>query len=145
MVNRPDMASVMTRHPQTIQISAYINSAKVVLDRYGIQQLPVLDGNRVVGLLSDRDIERAENLGIDTSIGSDVTVGDIQNPMVYVVDPAEALDDVLVYMGLEHIDAALVMTGDKLDGIFTFADACSYCATLIRQGLPSRKDPVKVT
>jgi len=145
MANRPDMASVMTRHPQTIQVSAYINSAKVVLDRYGIQQLPVIDGNRVVGLLSDRDIERAEHLGLDTSIGSDVSVGDICNPMVYVVEPTEALDDVLVYMGLEHIDAALIMSGDRLDGIFTFADACSYCATLIRQNLVARKDPIKIT
>lgn len=143
MANRPDMASVMTRYPQTIQVNAYINSAKVVLDRYGIQQLPVMDGNRIVGLLSDRDIERAENLGLDTSIGSDVSVGDICNPMVYVVETTEALDDVLVYMGLEHIDAALVMTGDRLDGIFTFADACNYCATLIRQNLVARKDPVK--
>lgn len=144
MENRPDMASVMTRYPQTIQVSAYINSAKVILERYGIQQLPVLDGERVAGLLSMRDIERAEHMGLDTSIGSDVTVGDVCDPKVYAVEASELLDDVLVYMGLERIEAALVMQGDRLDGIFTVADACNFCATLIRRTAQQGREAAKV-
>ncbi len=132
---RPDIVSVMTRNPQTIQASAYLNSAKVVLNQYDIQQLPVLDNTQITGIISVRDIERAEAIGVDTSIGSEVTVGDICNTNIYAVTGDEMLDDVLVYMALEHIDAALITTGDRLDGIFTVGDACNYCADLIRDQL----------
>jgi IMP dehydrogenase len=132
---RPDVASVMTRNPQTIQPGAYINSAKVVLETYEIQQLPVIEEGKVVGLLTIRDIQCADKMGIDTTIGSDATVADIFNPEVHFVEEDEALDEVLVYMALEKIEAVLIMNGTNLEGIFTVADACTYGADLIRRGL----------
>lgn len=145
MDSRPAISSVMTTHPHSIQKDAYLNSAKVMLTQYEIQQLPVMDGRQVVGVISVADLARAEAMGVDSSIGSEARVDDVYNHRVYAVGPDEFLDDVLVYMGMAHIDATLVMAHDQLVGIFTVSDACRHYAGLIRQTCGesgSKPDPV---
>src|SRR5712691_5518587 len=46
----------MTRHPETIEPDDTVEQAAVIMIHGGFRHLPVLDGERVVGILSIRDL-----------------------------------------------------------------------------------------
>jgi acetoin utilization protein AcuB len=49
-----DLATLMRRPVVTIAADASLSQAHVVMRRWGIRHLPVLDAGRLVGLLTDR-------------------------------------------------------------------------------------------
>ena len=67
-------------------------------------------------------------------------VGDVRLAAAYVVSLSEPLDRVLHEMATRHLEAAIVLKGDKLAGIFTVTDACRSYAHLLRSIFPPR-DP----
>lgn len=57
-----DLASVMSPNPVTIDPEAPLDQALTFLSRYGFRHLPVVECNRLVGILSDRDLRLATGL-----------------------------------------------------------------------------------
>ena len=55
----------MTRHPETVESSDTTDQAAALMIHGGFRHLPVVDGDRVVGIVSIRDLMRV-TLG-DTS------------------------------------------------------------------------------
>jgi len=131
MLSGNSIESVMTPYPYSIEMEAHVSSAKTMLTQFRIRHLPVKEGDKLAGIITMRDIARAENCGIDTSTSSDVRVRQLCNTNVYVVRPAEPLVGVLKYMAEHYIDSALVARSGKLEGIFTFTDAFKRYADLL--------------
>jgi acetoin utilization protein AcuB len=52
---------IMTRKPETVTETVSIGEAMTLMSEQGIRHLPVVRGNEVVGILSDRDLR---NLGV---------------------------------------------------------------------------------
>ena len=50
------VADVMTRHPRTIRPDGTVAEAASMMRSLDVGSLPVCDGSRLVGMLSDRDI-----------------------------------------------------------------------------------------
>jgi CBS domain-containing protein len=50
------LADVMTREPDTIDPNAWVEEAIRRMDEFGYRHLPVVDGQRAVGVLSIRDL-----------------------------------------------------------------------------------------
>ncbi|MBI3571229.1 MAG: CBS domain-containing protein [Gammaproteobacteria bacterium] len=123
MATNATIESAMTPYPYSIEMDAHVSSAKSMLAQFGIRHLPVKQGQKLAGIITLRDIKRAEAYGIDTSINSDVRVEKICNKEVYIVKPGESLVNVLKHMADHYIDSALVVRDGKLAGIFTFSDA----------------------
>lgn len=57
-----DLGSVMSPNPVTIDPEASLDQALAFLARYGFRHLPVVECNRLVGILSDRDLRLATGL-----------------------------------------------------------------------------------
>ena len=131
MATGPTIESVMTPYPYSIDIDDHVSSAKTALVQYKIRHPPVKEGDKLVGVITARDIDMAINCGVDTSVGSDVRVRKLCNKHVYVVAPGETLVAVLNYMADHYIGSALIVRDGKLKGIFTFTDACRYCVGLL--------------
>jgi len=112
---------VMTRNPKTVQPSDTLQQiAKLMVDEdTGI--IPVVDGGRLVGVVTDRDIVcRALARGVDmkTAKASDVMTDDVE-----CVTENDALDEVLRIMGQQQIRrVAVVAKDDRLVGIVSMAD-----------------------
>jgi CBS domain-containing protein len=53
---RTRVVDVMTRHPRTVRPDGTVAEAASMMRSLGIGSLPVCDGSRLVGMLSDRDI-----------------------------------------------------------------------------------------
>ena len=124
--------TVMTPYPYSIDSDAHAGTAWSMLNQLRIHHLPVRDGQRVLGVVTDRDLKRAQMLGQDLTANSDVHVADVCSREVYIVAPETPLIEVLEHMAGQHQDAALVVRQGQLVGIFTYSDVCRRYAELLR-------------
>ena len=53
------IAACVSRHVHTVEAGAELEEAATIMERAAVHRLPVLDGGRVVGVLSLKDIARA--------------------------------------------------------------------------------------
>lgn len=130
------MLEVMTPFPYTIESAESLKAAIAVMYAKDIRHLPVVEGGKVYGLLSDRDAKLAIAVGRGTVDAETLTVGDvcIQDP--YIVPHTEKINVVLDRMVEDRMGSALVVRNEKLVGIFTVTDACRTLSELLRQRHP---------
>jgi acetoin utilization protein AcuB len=122
----PTVAMKMTPLPHSIGLDQSLDTAKEMMRKYGIRHLPVQKGGRLVGILTDRDVQFA------LSMEEELSVEDSYVPEPYTVAPGMLLDEVAERMGRDRIGCALVVEGEKLVGIFTAVDACNVLAETLR-------------
>jgi acetoin utilization protein AcuB len=130
MTIQPVIASVMTREPLAVESSLGVKEAQKIMIDNNFRHLPVVEGERPVGVVSDRDILLAQlaNQGLE----GELVIGDLCSLDPYIVPPDTALVDVLETMVIRHIGSALVQEEGKLVGIYTATDACRDLAGSIR-------------
>ena len=95
-----------------------------------IRHLPVLDGGKLVGLISERDLYYLETIA-----GVDVEKEPVEEGMtrdIYCVGPESKLRDVVLEMANRKYGCALVVDGKKPVGIFTTTDAMHLLAAYLQ-------------
>jgi acetoin utilization protein AcuB len=134
----PAIGSVMTPFPYVVQVSESVLAARALMVEHEVRHLPVKDDNRLVGVLTDRDLKRA----LDPSLGlppkEELFVRDVFVPDAYVVDVGEPLDCVLGHLSSQHIGSALITKNGRLVGIFTLTDAARLFCQHLRSVFQSR-------
>ena len=53
---RPTLENSMTRHPHFIRAGETLRTAELMLDKLKVHHLPVLDGGRLAGVITDFDL-----------------------------------------------------------------------------------------
>jgi CBS domain-containing protein len=88
---------VMTRDVQSISPQETMQRAAQMMDELNVGAIPVLDGQKLVGMITDRDITvRATAAG--QAPGS-TRVGDVMSTDVRTCSPDQTVDEVLGQMG----------------------------------------------
>lgn len=129
----PTIQKYMTTQPHSIGRDQTMSVAHTMMREHRFRHLPVLTGGKLVGLLSDRDLNLLETLrDVDPN---KVTVQDAMSPDPYTVAPDSPLDEVVATMAKEKYGCAVVMQNNKLVGIFTTVDACEAFAELLHTRL----------
>lgn len=100
----------------------------------GIRHLPVTDEDRLVGILTDRDLKRALDPALGLPPQEELFVRDVHVTDAYVVDGDVPLDQVLEHLATHHIGSALVTRDGLLMGILTATDACRLYCDHLRRG-----------
>jgi acetoin utilization protein AcuB len=119
----------MTETVHVIDMESSLPTARKMMREFRVRHLPVVDGKRIVGLLSERDLSKLEGFPM---VNLDlVSVPDAMTPQPYVVEPDTPVVEVLRKMRDERMGSALVAEGDKLVGIFTLTDAASILINLL--------------
>lgn len=90
-----------------------------IMEKNKIRHVPILDGKRCIGIISDRDLKLIAGLGN----GDDTKASDLMTKDVYIVSHDTSLSDVLEYFMQKKIDSAIVDFKDGRLGIFTSHDA----------------------
>lgn len=129
----PQMVAVMTPFPYHIAADATLTEAVAMMNEHNVRHLPVFDAGDIVGILSERDIERAKVPGHPLRDEIELRVGDLCKQRPYFVDVSDPLDRVLDVLVEKHIGSALVLKDGELAGVFTAADACALLARLLRE------------
>ncbi len=110
----------MTPEVVTIEPSASIAEAAKRMIQEEKGPLPVLEGDRPVGMVTDRDIiARVVAEGRDP--GS-VTVEEIATRELVTVGPGQDVDEAARLMDEHQLDRIVVVEGDQLVGIISEAD-----------------------
>lgn len=122
MTNAPEIISIMTPLPHTIEASHSIHEAKAIMDMERIRHLPVTSDGRLVGMLSERDLKLAFAISATSDSTATIHVGDVCNLEAYIADFSTPINDVLSIMIERKLGSALVTRGEKLVGIVTNTD-----------------------
>lgn len=110
---------IMTEDPMVIDASATVAEAIEVLASLEIRHLPVMQGNAVVGMLSDRDVN---NLSGEAK--SETRVSNVMNTNVVSVEPDATLSEIAEVLIENRIGAVAVIgtREDDLVGIVSYVD-----------------------
>ena len=126
----PAVLQYMSTSPHSIGRDQTLATAHKLMRAHTIRHLPVLDGGKLVGMLTVRDLHLIETLrDVDPE---EVTVEEAMSTTVYAVSPEAPLDGVAEEMATHKYGSAVVMQHDKVVGIFTTVDACRALAELLR-------------
>lgn len=116
----------MTAHPHSIGRDQTAAKAHEMMRKYKIRHLPVLEGGKIVGLVSLRDLHLIETLP-DTK-PEEVTVDEAMTPDPYTVQPDKRLGELAREMAEHKYGAAVVVEHGKVVGVFTTVDALNALA-----------------
>lgn len=129
----PVIQKFMTTTPHSIGKDQTLARAHDVMRSHKIRHLPVLEGGKLVGIVTERDLHLIETLrDVDPS---SVTVEDAMSQHVYAVDPDTSLDVVAESLAEHKYGSAVIMQNGKVVGIFTTNDACRALAELLHSRL----------
>ena len=102
-----------------------------MMREHGIRHLPVLDGGKLVGIISERDVYLLERY---RRLDPDQTVEDAMNQDVYTADPDDPVDAVVEKMAERKYGSSVVVgRRDHIEGIFTTVDGMQVLADVLRR------------
>lgn len=129
----PHVSKYMTVHPHTIGLDQTLSKAHEMMREFQIRHLPVLDGGRLVGIISDRDIKSVMTF---KDVNPDlIKVSEALTEDPFIVKPESPLDNVCAEMGAHKFGSALIVDNGKLVGIFTWVDALNALTELLNTRL----------
>ncbi len=110
--------SIMTSNVEYVTPDDTVEKVREIMKGFAISQVPVIDGNKVLGTVTEKDvvnafIEHGEN-------ALSVKVVDIMSKAPPIIDEDE--DIVEVARLLKEHPAVLVKSGEKIAGIISRAD-----------------------
>jgi acetoin utilization protein AcuB len=133
----PLVKAVMTPFPYSVHVDVLIDEARAKMEEHSIRHLPVVDGDDLVGIVSDRDLSLVTEPASGRAADSNLTVGCICERDVFVVELTERLDGVLDEMLRRRIGSAIVVKAGRVVGIFTAVDGCRFLRQLLQDFFPS--------
>ncbi|MBM4275934.1 MAG: CBS domain-containing protein [Deltaproteobacteria bacterium] len=120
---------IMTKEVATLDINDELSLANDIMRLGRIRHLPVVDGPRLVGIISERDLFRsslAQALGYGTKATRDIMktlrIKDVMVSPVVTVSPNAGLCDAVRLMLEKKIGCLPVVEGDRLVGLITETD-----------------------
>ena len=132
---------VMTRDVQSISPEQSVRKAAQMMDEFNIGSIPVCDGNKLVGMITDRDITvRSTAAG---QAPESTRVGDVMSTDVRTCFSSQSVDEVLGQMGDVQIRRVPVVdqASHQLVGIVSLGDMATKHSAGIDHALEEISTP----
>jgi acetoin utilization protein AcuB len=113
----------------TIEADRPLDAARALLQRHKIRQLPVVAKNRLIGIITDRDLRATHPEG--------TTVNDVMTRDPLTVNPMASVDEAARVLRTRKIGALPVLEGTKLVGILSASDVLDAFVDLTGVGQPT--------
>jgi acetoin utilization protein AcuB len=143
------LESVITHSLVTIEPLATLAQANELMRTYDIRHLPVLDNGRIVGILSDRDVQRGMRVDIKRGGDAEVieagfnaayTVQDFMSSPIETIEESASLSAAVTQMLDKHISALIVTREEVACGIVTTYDLLRTMLDVLGD-LPEQHEP----
>ena len=116
-----NIKDVMTSDPRTIDADKSVAYAAKMMRDEDVGLAPVVEGDKLIGMLTDRDI--AIRVVAEGKNPEQVTVREVASQQVVTIDPQQDLDEALRIMAKHQVRRLAVVEEDgKLVGVVAQAD-----------------------
>ncbi len=106
-----------------------LSDVSKLMREHGFRHIPILKGQKPIGIISDRDISLLDSL----EDLSDLTAADIMVKNPYCAYSGTSISEVAFEMSSRKIGSALILTSEgDLDGIFTSIDGLNALIEIVR-------------
>jgi acetoin utilization protein AcuB len=124
----PNVGEFMTKSPHTISRGQSLGIAKDLMITHHIRHLPVVDGEKLVGILTERDIQLVESLkdALPNRKVDDAMIGD-----PFTASPTTPLSRVARSMAKHKYGSTVIVERGKVVGVFTTIDALRALAAAV--------------
>ncbi len=130
----------MMRSPvTTLPSDASLREASAIFQDRGFRHLPVVDGGRLVGVLTDRDLRWATSSLCPEPLDLSAPVRSAMTRSPITIDPLDPVEDAARIMREHKIGCLPVMDGPALVGILTGMDILDTLIRLTGISLPSSR------
>lgn len=127
----------MTPHPMTITPQTTLPEVKKLMLDYHLRRLPVVDQDNLVGIVTWRDIHRAEAWdGVDfgglelNSVLQRMTAKEFMSYVPITISPDASVEEAAGLMIEHKISGLPVVEDGRLVGLITETDICIYVMQL---------------
>lgn len=127
-----------TPDPLTATEDTSVDELSRLMKDHDVRHIPILHGETVVGIVSDRDLRVVAALGIGEK--SLVRAGDLMARNPVTVAAQTTLDQVAFEMSRKKIGSVIVNEGDRFFGIFTVTDALNALIEIMRSTREGRDE-----
>jgi len=104
----------------TVDSTMSVLEAAMTMARRGIGAVPVVDGDRLAGIFTERDVlTRVVAAAVDPAV---TTVADVMSTQLVVADVTEPYDVCLQRMQQARVRHLIVLDGGRLAGIVSLRD-----------------------
>lgn len=130
-MSEPTVDRFMTHCPHTIGHDQPLSTAHRLMRQYDIRHLPVLQGGKLVGMLSQRDLHFIETLAnVDQET---VAVSEAMTVDTYAVGPRTSLRRVAADMADHRYGSAVVIENERVVGILTTVDGLRALSLILSE------------
>ena len=115
----------MTKDPKTVSPGDTLSKAAGIMREFRINHLPVVEGGKLVGIVTDTDMRNVSLTGEPAAEGMkppDRRVRDVMKTEVWSLTPEDSVEDALLIIRRKKFGALPVLSGDRLVGIITKID-----------------------
>jgi len=128
----------MTRNLVTVTGDTSILKVKNLLKQHKIDQLPVVDGRKLVGIITDRDIRvnlpsPANTLSVHelNYLLSEMKTESAMTRKVFTTTPGTTIEEAARLINEKHVNSLPVVAGDELVGLITTCDLLNVLLELM--------------
>lgn len=129
----PPVSKFMTPTPHTVERHATLAKASLLMQQHAIRHLPVMDGNRLLGIITERDIRFAQSFDIVDP--EKVSVYGAMAEELYSTSPDTPIDEVVSTMAQRKLGSAVIVQDQRVVGLLTTVDVCRAFSEFLRAGL----------
>ena len=139
-VDKLTVRKYMTPAPHTIGHDQPLVVAHRLMRQHGIRHLPVLEEGRLVGIVTERDLQLIETLrDVDPA---EVLVEEAMTADPYAISPNTSLEWVVAEMAQHKYGSVVVLDHTRVVGVFTTVDALRALEGLLSRARRRRRAAV---
>ncbi|HTO35141.1 MAG: CBS domain-containing protein [Flavobacteriaceae bacterium] len=134
MKQRVPVSTIMTKNVVKLNLTDDLTKAEMLFKKHKIRHMPVVTGNKIVGMLSYTDLLRISFVDavdddadvVDVTVYNMFTVEQVMTKKLVYVNPETNIKDVAEILAEREFHALPIVEGDLLVGIVTTTDLIKY-------------------
>jgi len=134
MKQKVPVSSIMTKEVVKLNLSDDLTKAEKLFKKHHIRHIPVVNGNKIVGMLSYTDLLRIsfadavddDEMEIDVTVYNMFSVEQVMARKLVVVSPETTIKEVAEILSTREFHALPVVEDELLVGIVTTTDLIKY-------------------
>ena len=127
----PPVGVLMQPFPYFAKPNSSVAEILELMQNHNIRHIPIKQKERVIGIISERDLRWMGNPGIVLPDAEEIPVHHVMTFNPYVVEIDTPITTVVFEMTERKIGAAIVVSSGKLAGIVTVIDICRALGELL--------------